>query len=154
MTGSLFKGNFWVSLRGGRQISGLGTRRGRRPAPGRATGKRTGSPGPHHSGTVRGAARLGCPGTRLAVEILVLLLRVRTRTDTGRGPSPPRPLADRASASPRVSSLGSLLPPVPPAARTPADGYSPRPHRVGTSTPHLTVEETETQREERPDWEE
>lgn len=63
----------------------------------------------------------------------------------------PRPPAGRASASLRVSSLGSLLPPVPPAARTPADGNSPRPHRVGTSNPHLTVEETETQREERLD---
>lgn len=94
MTGSLFKGNFWVSPRGGRQISGLGTRRGRRPARGRAAGKRTGPPGPPRSGTVRGAACLGRLGTQLALEVLVPLLRVRTRADTRprlsfcRGPQP------------------------------------------------------------------
>lgn len=82
MTGSLFKGNFWVSPRGGRQIFGLGTRQGRRPVRGRATIKRTGAPDPHHSGTVRGAAPLGRPGTRLALETLVPLLRVRTRANT------------------------------------------------------------------------
>lgn len=109
MTGSLFKGNFWVSRRGEGSITRLGSW-GPRRKPWAPVRSRIGSDWPP-------------PAPLFAA------------------PSPPR-----VRESPVSGSQGL---PQPSAPRVTADRCS---FRTGTFPPHLTPEETETQREEPPVW--